>query len=113
MGAMTDRTHREIGENEISDIATIYHKWRSKTESFKHTEKVGLCRAVTKDEVASHGYVLTPGRYVGATKIASQGDRLRSELPRLVTELIAIFRESSELNLKISSQLEDVVDEIR
>lgn len=113
MGVMTDRTHREIGENEITDIATIYHKWRSKTESFRDSEKVGFCRAVTKDEVASHGYVLTPGRYVGAAKIASQSDCLRSELPRLVTELMAIFRESSELNLKISSQLEDMVDEIR
>ena len=33
----------------------------------------GFCKIATLDEIAEHGHVLTPGRYVGAEEVEDDG----------------------------------------
>src|SRR5262249_8252701 len=66
MGSRVDRTHRDLSEEEISRIATAYHAWRGEKGAGKYKDVAGFCKSATIEEIASHGYVLTPGRYVGA-----------------------------------------------
>ena len=54
-----------------------------------------------------HGYVLTPGRYVGAEEVEDDGEPFEEKMPRLVAELEAQFvpsrrswRRQLEQNLK-------------
>jgi type I restriction-modification system DNA methylase subunit len=55
---------RELNEAEIAQIAETYHAWRSK-EQGGYQDIAGFCKRATSAELAGHGYVLTPGRYVG------------------------------------------------
>ena len=66
LGTLVDRTHRELSDEEIARIAATYHAWRGEQDAGEYADIPGFCKSATTEEIASHGYVLTPGRYVGA-----------------------------------------------
>ena len=65
----------------------------------------GFCKSATSAEIAAHGHVLTPGRYVGAEEIEDDGDPFEEKMPRLVAELHAQFAESANLEKAIKANL--------
>ncbi len=67
MGVLVDRRHRELTDEELLKITSIYHAWRG--EGGKYEDVPGFCRAVKLDEIRKHGHILTPGRYVGAEEV--------------------------------------------
>lgn len=69
MGDLIDRTHRELSEEEIEKIASTYHAWRGEKSSGEYKDIPGFCKSATTEEIREHGYVLTPGRYVGAAEV--------------------------------------------
>ena len=64
MGVLIDRVHRELKDEAISRIAQAYHAWRGEEEAGEYADIPGFCKNAKLDEIAAHGYVLTPGRYV-------------------------------------------------
>ena len=84
VGTLVDRTRKEFGDEEVAKIADTYHAWR---EGKSYADVPGFCKATMLDEIRSHNYVLTPGRYVGAADIedsevpfAEQFDALKKKL---------------------------------
>jgi type I restriction-modification system DNA methylase subunit len=65
----------------------------------------GFCKSATTSEIAQHGYVLTPGRYVGAEEIEDDGEPFDQKMKRLVAELNAQFAESPKLEKAIKLNL--------
>ena len=63
LGRMVDRTRKEFTDEDIAEIADTYHRWR---EGRDYANVPGFCKAASREEIAGYGYVLTPGRYVGA-----------------------------------------------
>ena len=57
------------------------------------------------EEIAAHGHVLTPGRYVRAEKFEDNGEPFEEKMPRLVAELYAQFAESTKLEKAIKANL--------
>ncbi len=57
----------------------------------------GFCKAETLDGIRKHGFVLTPGRYVGAEEQEEDGEPFEEKYPRLLAELEACFMESERL----------------
>jgi type I restriction enzyme M protein len=61
--------------------------------------------SATTDEIAQHGYALTPGRYVGAEEIEDEGEPFNEKMTRLVSELHTQFAESANLERAIKDNL--------
>jgi type I restriction enzyme M protein len=114
MGTLIDRVHRELTDTDLDKITSTYHAWRGDKESrhsreggnpVAYTDVPGLCKSATTAEIAAHGFVLTPGRYVGAEEVADDGDPFEEKMPRLVAELNAQFEESAKLEQAIKANL--------
>lgn len=109
MGSMVDRTHRELTADDISRIADTYHSWRQDPDSKGEYEDVaGFCKSATLEEVAEHGYVLTPGRYVGAADVEADAEPFDEKMQRLTKELAQQMTEGQRLDAEIRANLERV-----
>ena len=75
----------------------------SKIENY--SDAPGFCKSATTTDIAAHGHVLTPGRYVGAEEVEDDGDPFEQKMPRLVAELHAQFAESAKLEQAIKANL--------
>lgn len=65
-----------------------------------------FCYSATKDKIAEHGYVLTPGLHVGAEEVEDDGEPFGDKMQRLTAELNEQFAESSKLEAAIRANLE-------
>ena len=78
---------------------------RKNVSATGYADVAGFCKFATTAEIAAHGHVLTPGRYVGAEEVADDGDPFEEKMPRLVAELHAQFAESAKLEQTIKANL--------
>ena len=106
MGTLVDRVHRDLTDTDLEKITSTYHAWRGDPGVSGYEDTPGFCKSATTAEIASHGHVLTPGRYVGAEEVADDGDPFEEKMPRLVAELYAQFAESAKLEAQIKRNLE-------
>jgi len=58
-----------------------------------------------KSRIASHGHVLTPGRYVGAEEVEDDGEPFEAKMNRLTKQLSGQFAESARLEKEIRNNL--------
>ena len=105
LGSLVDRTHRELSEAEIARIADTYHRWRGDGDKAKYADVAGFCKSVSTDEIASHQYVLTPGRYVGAEEAEEDSEPFDVKMKRLVATLEQQFAEGTRLENQIRKNL--------
>ena len=108
MGVMLDRVHRELTEEEIKRLADTYHAWRGDEGAGEYKDIPGFCKSAVKTEIASHDYVLTPGRYVGAEEVEDDDEPFEEKMQRLATELNEQFVESARLEAAIKANLEEL-----
>ena len=105
MGTLIDRVHRELTDADLQKVVTTYHAWRGEKGAGKYEDVAGFCKSTTTAEIAAHGHVLTPGRYVGAEEVEDDGEPFEEKMPRLVAELHAQFAESAKLEQAIKKNL--------
>jgi len=65
------------------------------------SDRSPFCMAATVEEIAKHGFVLTPERYVGAEEQEEDGEPFAEKYPRLVAELEQHFKEDERLTNRI------------
>jgi type I restriction enzyme M protein len=105
LGTLIDRVHRELGEADLEKISGTYHRWRGANSAGDYADLPGFCKSATTAEIAGHGHVLTPGRYVGAEEVEDDGEPFEEKMPRLVAELVAQFAASAKLEQAIRANL--------
>jgi type I restriction enzyme M protein len=105
LGVLRDRTHRDLPEEEVTRIAAAYHAWRGEPEAGEYADVPGFCKSATLAEIQAHGYVLTPGRYVGAEAAEDDGEPFGEKMSRLVATLEEQFAESAKLEAAIRENL--------
>ena len=109
LGTLTDRVHRELTEADLGKIGGTYHAWRGEKGAGAYEDVAGFCKSAISAEIAAHGHVLTPGRYVGAEEVEDDGEPFEQRMPRLVAELQAQFAESAILEQAIATSLAGLV----
>ena len=102
MGVLVDRTRRELTDEEIQKIADTYHAWRGEPGAGEYADVPGFCKSATLEEIRKHGFVLTPGRYVGAANVEDDGEPFEEKMLRLS----ALWREQRAAAAKLDAAIE-------
>ena len=105
MGTMVDRTHRELGDDDIKRIADTYHTWRGTDAVTEYDDVAGFCKSASIEEVRKHGYVLTPGRYVGVEAVEDDGEPFGDKMARLTSQWREQSKEARRLDEEIEKNL--------
>ncbi|MCS6918367.1 MAG: SAM-dependent methyltransferase, partial [Fimbriimonadales bacterium] len=106
LGRKIDRTHRELTDDEIAQIANTYHAWRGEPDAGDYHDVPGFCKSATLDDIRKHGYVLTPGRYVGAPQPTEDDEPFEQKMTRLTAQLRAQQAEAAQLDAAIARHLQ-------
>jgi len=104
LGHMTDRTHRDFSEDDISKITNTYHEWRKKDG--KYVDEKGFCKTITNELLSKHDFILTPDRYIAAIDKDSDGISFEDNLRTMNQFLIEQTKIGNELNNEIIKNLE-------
>jgi len=110
MGAMIDRRHRELTDMDIAKISGRYHAWRTKGGKYK--DEAGFSKSAKIEEIRKHGYILTPGRYVGTAEVEEDDEAFEEKMKRLTSELAGQFQKSAVLEKEIKNNLKNLGYEI-
>jgi type I restriction enzyme M protein len=97
LGVLVDRVHRELTNKEIERIAETYHAWRGEKDAGVYRDEPGFCKSAALEDIKQHGYVLTPGRYVGAEEVEDDGEPFERKVERLTAALEHQFAEGTKL----------------
>jgi type I restriction enzyme M protein len=113
---------RDFSDEDVEKIAGTFREWRIDDLAWRgetaaeggtlpadpgasYEDIPGFCKSATTAEIASHGHVLTPGRYVGAEDIEDDGEPFEEKMSRLSAELAVQFSESARLEEAIRNNL--------
>lgn len=102
LGFMKDRVLRDFTSEDLEKISGTFRAWK-RGEGYADVK--GFCKSATLEEIAAHGHVLTPGRYVGAEEVEDDGEPFGEKMARLVKELERQFEESARLEKEIRKNL--------
>ncbi|MFF1810761.1 type I restriction-modification system subunit M [Streptomyces sp. NPDC058251] len=110
MGEMVDRTERVLREADLAKIAGVYHAWRgtasAREAGLTYEDEPGFCFSADLETVRGHGYVLTPGRYVGAVEAEEEGaEAVAERIAALTEELYGLFEKSTQLETVVRERL--------
>ena len=109
LGTMIDRVHRELTDEDIRKIADTYHAWRGDPDcTIKYEDVPGFCKSATLDDIRKHGYILTPGRYVGAAPKQEDDEPFDVKMKRLTTQLREQMETSARLDKIIWENLKEI-----
>lgn len=105
LGRMETRTLRNLSDDDTAQIAGTYHAWRNKESDPAYEDVPGFAKVASVEEIASHDFVLTPGRYVGMAEAEDDGEPIDEKIARLTNELFAEFERGAELEKVIRERL--------
>ncbi|WP_250903280.1 HsdM family class I SAM-dependent methyltransferase [Ralstonia pickettii] len=108
LGRMESRVVRVFDDQDIEKIAATVHRWRADGEDGTdepYANVPGFCRSVKLAEIAEHGHVLTPGRYVGAEEPEDDDEAFGDKMERLTSQLAEQMAKGAELDEVIREKL--------
>lgn len=112
MGVLVDRTRRELTDDDIQKIADTYHAWRGEKDAGEYVDVAGFCKSASMEDIRKHGYVLTPGRYVGAAAQQDDGEPFDEKMQRLTAQWREQRTAAAKLDAAIKANLKTLGYEI-
>jgi type I restriction enzyme M protein len=107
-GYPVDRAERALTSQEVRLIGDTYHAWSASTaaKGIGYQDIPGFCKSASLDDIRAAGYVLTPGRYVGAAAAEDDGEPVDDKIVRLTKDLLGALDESARLEQVVREQVE-------
>lgn len=109
LGHMIDRVERTFSDGhngDIERIANTFRAWRGRESAVSEYKDIpGFCKSATLDDIKSAGFVLTPGRYVGAMESNADSEPTDQKIARLTSELLSALDESTRCDAVVRAQL--------
>lgn len=110
LGSNVSRVQIELLDSDIERIAQTVANWRGVPldvggKIVEYSDVPGFCRSVTLAEIAEHGHVLTPGRYVGAEAVEEDGEAFADKMQNLTALLGEQLAKGRELDQLIRKKL--------
>ena len=106
---MISRVQAELDDDAIQRIAETVAAWRGEVEAgasiTEYQDQPGFCRSVPLAEIAQHGHVLTPGRYVGAEAVEDDDEAFDDKMRKLTEKLGEQMAKGAELDALIRQKL--------
>lgn len=110
IGALISRKNKAFNDDDIKQIADVYHNWRNIDCSYEDVQ--GFCKSATLAEVEANNFVLTPGRYVGTEEAEDDGISYDEKVTEISQNLKGYFEKSTALQERIKINLAKVGIEI-
>jgi len=112
LGSMISRVQAELTDEVIERIAGTVAAWRGDSRHSgegrnpeTYRDIPGYCRSVKLAEIAEHGHVLTPGRYVGAEAVEDDDEAFAEKMQKLTEKLGEQMAKGVELDQLIRLKL--------
>lgn len=101
------RTQIEFTEDNLYRLCQTYHRWRGTefSDGEAYANEAGFCYSTSLEEVEKHGFVLTPGRYVGAVVEDDDDEAFTDKMERLTSQLAEQMARGEELDTAIRERL--------
>ncbi len=115
--SMISRVQSEFTDEVIERIANTVAAWRGESlplplgegrgegSPAPYQDIPGFCRSVKLAEIAQHGHVLTPGRYVGAEEVEDNDEDFATKMQQLTEKLGEQMARGAELDQLIRQKL--------
>ncbi|HCA6585658.1 TPA: N-6 DNA methylase [Pseudomonas aeruginosa] len=113
-------TRDPLPASDVGRIVYAYRRWRGEPApdwwseadygAWSFASTPGFAKSATLEEIAKHGHVLTPGRYVGAEEQENDAEPFAEKYPRLIAELEQQLAEGERLANVIRRRLSEVSD---
>ncbi|EFW82706.1 type I restriction-modification system subunit M [Pseudomonas savastanoi] len=110
LGRNVSRVQIELRDSDIERIAQTVANWRGVPldvggEISEYADIPGFCCSVPLAEIAGHGHVLTPGRYVGAEAVEDDDEAFAERMQNLTAALGEQMAKGMELDQLIRQKL--------
>lgn len=103
--SMISRVQSKLDDDVIKEIGKAVSAWRGEPNSAEYQDVAGFCRSVKLAEIALHGHVLTPGRYVGAEEVEDNDEDFATKMQQLTEKLGEQMARGAELDMLIRQKL--------
>jgi type I restriction enzyme M protein len=112
LGELFDRVRRELNDEDIAKISDTYHAWRGEEHAIErrgsYEDISGFCYSASLEDVKTQGYILTPGRFVGAEDELDDGVPFEEKFESLKAKLTEQFNKGSTLENRILKTLQNI-----
>ena len=102
LGTMETRVLKVFTDEDIVKIQETVQSWKSGED---YEDVAGFCKSASVEEIEKNGFVLTPGRYVGALDAEDDGIPFGEKISLLSAQLSELSQKSNSLDTSIRSTL--------
>jgi type I restriction enzyme M protein len=103
--SMISRVQSAFIDELIERIAATVSARRGDANASEYQDIAGFCRSVSLAEIAQHGHVLTPDRYVGAEAVEEKEEDFATKMQQLTEKLGEQMAKGVELDVLIRQKL--------
>lgn len=99
-------------DSDIGRIVGAYHAWRGEANTGEYKDIPGFCKAAAIEDIRQSGYVLSPGRFVGAASVEADDTPFAIRFAEFQETLETQLGEAEHLTALIRERLAEInIDE--